>query len=273
MNIENLDHLIRTKRNFLCVGLDSDINRIPSEFNDFERPCLAFNKMVIDATRTHCVAYKLNTAFYESRGQQGWLDMEDTLLYIGNDHFTIADAKRGDIGNTAEAYAKAFFRYLNFDSVTVNPYMGYDTIEPYAGYDNKTIIVLGLTSNSGSDHIQKQVLLSGKALYEKLITDLISIYNHDSLMFVIGATQEEQMSHIRSLSPDHYFLVPGIGVQGGDISLVYKKLARNDGRGILVNSSRSIIFAPQMQKSMTVDDAAKQLSTWMDKTMSAPKFQ
>ena len=242
MNRETLFQQILSKQSFLCVGLDSDINRIPSHLHQFEDPVFEFNKRIIDATQDLCIAYKPNIAFYEALGAKGWESLRKTLEYIPESHFTIADAKRGDIGNTSRLYAKAFFETLNFDSVTVAPYMGIDSVSPFLEFENKTVILLALTSNKGSNDFQFALQDDEMPLYEKVMRKAQEWGNSDNLMFVIGATHPEKFEEIRKIAPNHFFLVPGIGAQGGDLEGV-AKYSLNDHCGLIVNSSRGIIFA------------------------------
>ncbi|MCB0737234.1 MAG: orotidine-5'-phosphate decarboxylase [Bacteroidetes bacterium] len=235
------DH-IKAKKSFLCVGLDSDLNKIPLSFKRAQNPILAFNKAIIDATAEHCVSYKINTAFYESMGVAGWQTMQETLDYIPSTHFTIADAKRGDIGNTANQYAKTFLETVPFDSVTVSPYMGIDTIEPYWQFENKIAIVLGLTSNPGANDFEQLELKNGNRLFEEVIGAIAANSTDNNTMFVVGATQEQDLENIRKIAPNHFFLVPGVGAQGGSLSAVYNKAANKDV-GLLVNVSRGIIYS------------------------------
>jgi orotidine-5'-phosphate decarboxylase len=241
VNRSELIHQIRQKQSFLCVGLDTDIKKIPSHLLQEKDPVLAFNKSIIDATKDVTVSYKINTAFYEAQGTEGWKTMEETLDYIPSSIFTIADAKRGDIGNTSDMYARAFFETLSFDSITLAPYMGRDSIEPFFKYDNKWGIVLALTSNAGSADYEQQ-LIGDKRLYEHVIQTTSSIATKDNLMFVVGATKPEELGGIRKLLPDHFFLVPGVGAQGGSMQEVAKH-GMNKDCGLLVNASRSIIYA------------------------------
>lgn len=241
MNRAALIQTIRDKKSVLCVGLDTDLNKIPTHLLKEEDPAFAFNKAIIDATKDHTVAYKINTAFYEAQGIKGWETMQKTLEYIPGDIFTIADAKRGDIGNTAEQYAKTFFQTYPFDSVTVAPYMGEDSVAPFMKFDGHWAIVLGLTSNKGSADFQLQQ--SGdEQLYEKVLKTVASWGTPDNTMFVIGATRKEQLQHVRSLLPEHFFLVPGVGAQGGTVADVCSN-AMNDDAGILINVSRGVIYA------------------------------
>ncbi len=243
MLVQGLSSIIQSKKNFLCVGLDSDISRIPSFLLDYDRPVLEFNKRIIEATQDLCVSYKINTAFYESRGSKGWDDMADTLAMIPREtSFVIADAKRGDIGNTARQYAKSFFEHMNFDAITVNPYMGLDSLEPFLEYSDKTVIALGLTSNKGAQDFEKLRLENNRPLYIEAMHKMAAVASSDQLMFVIGATNSEEMSEIRQEFLDHFFLVPGVGAQGGDGDEVFDALS-NQNLGFLINSSRGIIFA------------------------------
>ncbi|MFN9110819.1 MAG: orotidine-5'-phosphate decarboxylase [Bacteroidota bacterium] len=241
---------IRKKNSYLCVGLDTDIQKIPSYLLTEEDPVFAFNKAIIDATKNYCVSYKINTAFYEAMGVKGWETMEKTVRYIPDTHFKIADAKRGDIGNTSEQYARAFFETLPFDSITVAPYMGEDSVKPFLQHSDKWAIVLGLTSNKGAADFELQQLLSTngeahlrpKCLYENVLETVSKWGNPENLMFVVGATQAEEFTNIRSIIPDHFLLVPGVGAQGGSLKDISEK-AMNKDCGILVNVSRGIIYA------------------------------
>lgn len=232
---------IKQKGTFLCVGLDTDIKKIPSFLLAEKDPVLAFNKAIIDATREYCVSYKINTAFYEAMGKSGWETMEQTLAHIPDDQFTIADAKRGDIGNTSDMYARAFFEAMSFDAVTLAPYMGRDSIEPFFQYENKWGIVLALTSNPGSADYEQQSTGSEK-LYQRVIDTTTSIGNENNLMFVVGATKAEEFVNIRKQIPSHFLLVPGVGAQGGSLSDV-ARYGMNADCGLLINASRSIIYA------------------------------
>ncbi len=241
MNRQQLIEQIRQKKSYLCVGLDTDITKIPKHLLKESDPVFAFNKAIIDATRDYCVAYKINTAFYEALGLKGWEAMEKTVKYIGKDHFTIADAKRGDIGNTSDQYAKAFFETLPFDSVTVAPYMGEDSVKPFLQYPGKWAIVLGLTSNKGAADFELKKAGDG-LLYEKVLQTVSGWGNPGNLMFVVGATQADEFINIRKLTPDHFYLVPGVGAQGGSLKEISEK-AMNRDVGILVNASRAVIYA------------------------------
>lgn len=241
MNRAQLVSEIKRKKSVLCVGLDTDLKKVPAHLFVDEDPVFAFNKAIIDATKDYTVAYKINTAFYEAQGLKGWISLEKTLKYIPKDIFTIADAKRGDIGNTAEQYAHTFFKTYPFDSVTVAPYMGKDSVQPFMQFDGHWAIVLGLTSNAGSADFQLQP--SGDELmYERVLKTVASWGTPENLMFVIGATRKEQLQHVRQMLPDHFFLIPGVGAQGGDVPTVCENALNKDG-GILINVSRAVIFA------------------------------
>ncbi len=233
---------IQQKQSYLCIGLDSDITKIPKHLLEYDDPVFEFNKQIIDATKDLCVAYKPNLAFYEALGIKGWQSLEKTIHYIPDDHFVIADAKRGDIGNTSALYAKAFFEQLNVDAVTVAPYMGEDSVKPFLGYPDKWVILLALTSNVGSNDFQFTLQENGKPLYENVMRRAMEWGSAEEMMFVIGATHPEKMQEIRAIAPDHFFLVPGIGAQGGELSEI-SRYGFNTHCGLLVNSSRGIIFA------------------------------
>jgi orotidine-5'-phosphate decarboxylase len=257
MTRQQLIAQIQKKKSYLCVGLDTDIDKIPQHLLSEADPVFAFNKAIIDATKDLCVAYKINTAFYEALGLKGWEAMEKTVNYIGKDHFTIADAKRGDIGNTSTQYAKAFFEAMPFDSITVAPYMGEDSVKPFLEYAGKWAIVLGLTSNAGAaDFELKRVIDNTEVfddevhithkhtsyLYETVLKKVSAWGNPGNLMFVVGATQADEFINIRKLTPDHFYLVPGVGAQGGSLKEISEK-AMNKDCGLLVNASRAIIYA------------------------------
>jgi len=242
MNRNELVEQIRTKKSYLCVGLDTDLAKIPAHLLTEEDPIFAFNKAIIDATLPYCVAYKINTAFYEAQGLKGWAALEKTVNYIPATHFKIADAKRGDIGNTSTQYAIAFLKQLPFDAITIAPYMGEDSVKPFLQFEGKWAIVLGLTSNSGAQDFELKSLESGEKLYENVIKTVASWGTTGNLMFVVGATQSDEFINLRSIAPNHFFLVPGVGAQGGSLSEISQK-AMNKEVGLLVNSSRDIIFA------------------------------
>ncbi len=241
MTREQLIYQIRRKRSFLCVGLDPDLKKIPPHLLEKEDPVFEFNKKIIDATQDYAVAYKPNIAFYECLGQKGWESLRKTLDYIPKDIFTIADAKRGDIGNTAKMYAKTFFETYDFDSITVAPYMGEDSVVPFLEFSNKWAIVLGLTSNKGAFDFQYSET-EGKPLFEKVIAQTSSWGTKENLMFVVGATKASDLVKIRQIIPDHFLLVPGVGAQGGSLEEVCK-YGFNQDVGLLINSSRGIIYA------------------------------
>ena len=241
MKREYLIQQIKEKQSYLCVGLDTNIEKIPAFLQSHPDAVFEFNKQIIDATKDLCVAYKINTAFYEALGVKGWQALEKTVNYIPSTHFKIADAKRGDIGNTSYEYAKAFFEALSFDAITVAPYMGEDSVKPFLEYENKWTIVLGLTSNEGSKDFQQQ-RLDENYLYERVIKKTAEWGTTKNLMFVIGATKSEDISSIRKIIPDHFLLIPGVGFQGGNLSEV-SKYGLNKDCGLLVNVSRAIIYA------------------------------
>ena len=240
---------IKTKKSFLCIGLDVDLNKIPPHLLQLEDPIFEFNKAIIDATHDLAVSYKPNTAFYEAHGIKGWMSLQKTIQYINENYpeiFTIADAKRGDIGNTSSMYAKAFFEDLNFDSITVAPYMGKDSVEPFLAFENKHTIMLALTSNEGAFDFQTLSTTSegavGQELYKQVLETSKSWKNAQNLMYVVGATKAEYFTEIRKIVPDSFLLVPGVGAQGGSLSEVCK-YGMNGTIGLLINSSRGIIYA------------------------------
>ncbi len=242
MKREEIIAEINRKKSFLCVGLDTDITKIPKFLLEFDDPVFEFNKRIIDATKQYCVAYKPNIAFYEAMGVKGWNSLEKTLNYIPKNIFTIADAKRGDIGNTAALYAKTFFESYPFDSVTVAPYMGVDSITPFLQHENKWTILLGLTSNAGSKDFQTEKMLDNEYLYERVLKVSKRWGSINNTMYVVGATKAESLANIRKIIPNHFLLVPGLGAQGGSLEEVVKYGINND-IGLLVNSSRGIIYA------------------------------
>ncbi len=246
MNREQLFEQIQDKRSFLCIGLDTDILKIPAFLKETSDPVFAFNKEIIDATQDLCVAYKPNLAFYESLGAAGWVSLEKTVTYIREkypEQFIIADAKRGDIGNTSSLYARAFFDRMDFDAVTVAPYMGVDSVQPFMAYLEKWVILLALTSNKGADDFQfVQDGPSGDFLFEKVLKTSQQWGSPDNMMYVIGATKAEKLEEIRQIVPDHFLLVPGVGAQGGSLGEV-ARYGMNEQCGLLVNSSRAIIYA------------------------------
>jgi orotidine-5'-phosphate decarboxylase len=244
MTTQELINQIKIKKSFLCVGLDVDLNKIPQHLLELEDPIFEFNKAIIDATHDLTVAYKPNTAFYEAYGIKGWISLQKTINYINENHpeiFTIADAKRGDIGNTSSMYAKAFFEDLNFDSLTVAPYMGKDSVEPFLAFENKHTIMLALTSNEGAFDFQT-LNVGGKELYKQVLETSKTWKNSENLMYVVGATKAEYFTEIRKIVPDSFLLVPGVGAQGGSLQEVCK-YGMNANVGLLINSSRAIIYA------------------------------
>lgn len=241
MTKKELISQIRTKQSFLCVGLDPDLQKIPKHLLEFKDPIFEFNKAIIDATHHLCVAYKPNTAFYECLGIAGWKSLEKTINYIPNDCFVIADAKRGDIGNTSSYYAKTFFESLSCDAVTVAPYMGADSVKPFLAFENKWVILLVLTSNDGSQDFQMLSTENGK-LYAEIIRKSQEWGTSENLMYVVGGTRANQIAEVRKLAPDNFFLVPGVGAQGASLDEVVH-YGSNDSCGLLVNSSRAIIYA------------------------------
>ncbi len=241
MTRQELTEQIFAKGSYLCVGLDTDLEKIPVHLRQHPDALFEFNRQIIDATRDYCVSYKINTAFYEAYGLKGWEALERTVKYIPKTHFTIADAKRGDIGNTSAQYARAFFETLNFDAITVAPYMGEDSVMPFLEYKDKWTIVLGLTSNAGARDFELQPAGDG-FLYEKVLTTVASWGSPDNLMFVVGATQAEAFTNIRRLAPTHFYLVPGVGAQGGSLQDISEKAMTSDC-GLLVNASRAVIYA------------------------------
>lgn len=244
MTTQQLTQQIHIKKSFLCIGLDVDLTKIPQHLLELEDPIFEFNKAIIDATHDLTVAYKPNTAFYEAYGIKGWQSLQKTINYINEKHpdiFTIADAKRGDIGNTSSMYAKAFLEDLNFDSVTVAPYMGKDSVEPFLAFENKHTILLALTSNEGAFDFQT-LNTNGKELYKQVLETSKTWKNAENLMYVVGATKAEFFSEIRKIVPDSFLLVPGVGAQGGSLSEVCQ-YGINSSIGLLINSSRAIIYA------------------------------
>ncbi len=252
MTKQDLIEQIKLKKSFLCIGLDVDLTKIPKFLLAFEDPIFEFNKRIIDATHHLTVAYKPNTAFYEAYGIKGWISLEKTINYLNENYpeiFTIADAKRGDIGNTSTMYAKAFFKDLNFDSVTVAPYMGSDSVEPFLAFEDKFTILLALTSNKGGLDFQG-LKVGEQQLYKEVLKTALTWKNSDQLMFVVGATKAEYFKEIRKIVPNHFLLVPGVGAQGGNLQDVCKYGLNNDV-GLLINSSRGIIYAGNNENFVT----------------------
>jgi len=242
MNRQELVAQIREKQSFLCVGLDTDLEKIPQHLLEEEDPVFAFNKAIIDATKDYCVAYKPNIAFYECLGPKGWESLKKTIDYIPENIFVIADAKRGDIGNTSSYYAKTFFEYLDCDAVTVAPYMGEDSVTPFQEFENKWVILLALTSNKGALDFQFMTDVNGEELYKKILKKSAKWGNSGNLMYVVGATRAEGIGEVRKLVPNHFFLVPGVGAQGGSLEDV-ANYGWNSDCGLLVNASRSVLYA------------------------------
>lgn len=269
MNYNQIFEQIKAKKSFLCTGLDSEYEKIPAHLLKLESPVFEFNKQIIDATAKYSVAYKPNLAFYESLGIKGWQALDDTVNYIRNNYpeiFIIADAKRGDIGNTSKLYAKAFFENMNFDAVTVAPYMGEDSVTPFLSYDNKWVILLALTSNKGADDFQ-YFNENGKKLFEKVLEKSQNWADSSRMMYVVGATRAEMLSDIRKIAPEHFLLVPGVGAQGGSLQEV-AKYGMNDKCGLLVNSSRAIIFADSSENFANVAEIkAKEVQAEMEELL------
>jgi orotidine-5'-phosphate decarboxylase len=267
MERTRLVQLIRERRSFLCVGLDPELEKLPSSIAPNPEGVLQFNRAIVDATRDCCVAYKPNLAFYEAMGVEGWQVFQETVRYIGQDHFVIADAKRGDIGNTSRLYAKAFFEQMNCDAITVAPYMGGDSVQPFLSFEGRWAIVLALTSNSGSADFQVHELGGQGPLYEAVLTQVSTWGSPDELMFVVGATHPAAFARVRALVPDHFLLVPGVGAQGGDLAALCAH-GLNSDIGLLVNSSRGIIFAgSNTDFAEKARGAAQQLQQEMEKIM------
>jgi orotidine-5'-phosphate decarboxylase len=275
MTRKQLIQQIQLKKSYLCVGLDTDITKIPAHLQSHPDAVFEFNKQIIDATHDLCVAYKINTAFYEAMGVKGWQAMEKTVNYIPKDQFIIADAKRGDIGNTSTQYAKAFFETVDFDAITVAPYMGEDSVKPFLEFENKWAIVLGLTSNAGSKDFEQLKFVSdtdvvgqvtnngGEFLYETVLKKVSGWGTDENLMFVVGATKASDLAEIRKIIPHHFLLVPGVGFQGGSLAEV-SKYGMNKDCGLLVNASRAIIYASENEDFATEARAiAKQYQTEM----------
>jgi orotidine-5'-phosphate decarboxylase len=268
MTRKELFENIKRKRSFLCVGLDTDIKKIPQHLLSEEEPIFAFNKAIIDATAQYCVAYKPNLAFYESLGVDGWIAFEKTVKYIQTnypDMFIIADAKRGDIGNTSEMYARSFFDHLNIDSVTVAPYMGEDSVKPFLGYEGKWVILLALTSNKGSHDFQMIKDTEGEQLFERVMRTAQTWATPEEMMFVVGATQGERFTDVRKVAPKSFLLVPGVGAQGGSLQDVCKYGMIEDC-GLLVNSSRGVIY---VSKGEDFAEAAAKAAEEVQKEMEA----
>lgn len=271
MNKQQLINNIRAKHSFLCVGLDTDLKKIPQHLLSEDDPIFAFNKAIIDATAPYCVAYKPNLAFYECFGLKGWQAFEKTVHYIKEnypDQFIIADAKRGDIGNTSAMYARSFFEEMNIDSLTVAPYMGEDSVTPFLQYDGKWVILLALTSNKGSHDFQLSEDKNGERLFEKVLRRSQEWANDEKMMYVVGATQGRLFEDIRKIVPNHFLLVPGVGAQGGSLEEVCK-YGMTPECGLLVNSSRGIIYADSSEKyAEAAGQKAKELQQQMQKQLA-----
>ncbi|WP_299778687.1 orotidine-5'-phosphate decarboxylase [uncultured Formosa sp.] len=271
MTTEQLINQIKIKKSFLTIGLDVDLNKIPKHLLETEDPIFEFNKAIIDATHHLCVAYKPNTAFYEAYGLKGWKALEKTITYLNNNYseiFTIADAKRGDIGNTSTMYAKAFLEDLAFDSVTVAPYMGKDSVEPFLAFKNKHTILLALTSNQGAFDFQTK-LIDGKEVYKQVLETSKNWENSENLMYVVGATKAEYLTEIRNIIPNSFLLVPGVGAQGGSLKEVCK-YGMTENIGLLINSSRGIIYASNgVDFAEAAAESAKTLQQEMETILNA----
>lgn len=272
MTRQELIEQIKLKRSFLCVGLDPDLNKMPKHLLDCEDPIFEFNKAIIDATKDYCVAYKPNTAFYECHGPKGWESLKKTIDYIPDTIFTIADAKRGDIGNTSNYYAQTFFDYINADSVTVAPYMGEDSVVPFLQHENKWVILLALTSNKGALDFQVIKDSNNQEFYKEVLKKSQLWGTPENLMFVVGATRTEQIGEVRNLAPDNFFLVPGVGAQGGSLEDVVTH-GWNKDCGLLINSSRGIIYASNGEDfALESEKAAKTLQSQMAKILVSKGF-
>ncbi len=266
MTSQQLFRQIRAKESFLCVGLDTDLKKVPQHLLGDEDPIFAFNKAVIDATAPYCVSYKPNLAFYEAAGVKGWNALVKTVRYLRErypEQFLIADAKRGDIGNTSQMYARVFFQEMDFDAVTLSPYMGSDTAEPFYAYPGKWAVLLALTSNPSAQDFETLALAGGEMLYERVLRNSMSWGTEDNTMYVVGATRAEQLERVRAIVPDHFLLVPGVGAQGGSLSEV-ARCGMNSRCGLLVNSSRGIIYASDGRDfAEAAGAAARQLQSEM----------
>jgi orotidine-5'-phosphate decarboxylase len=272
MNRATLVSEIFRKKTFLCVGLDTELAKIPPHLLDSEDPILEFNRQIIDVTRDLCVAYKPNIAFYEALGPKGWHTLAQTIEYIGNQHLIIADAKRGDIGNTSRMYAEAFFNQLGCDAVTVAPYMGEDSVSPFLGFKDKWAIVLALTSNQGSNDFQMDWLeASNQSLWEKVLHHTQAWGTPENLMFVIGATHPEAFVRVREIAPEHFLLVPGVGAQGGNLKAICG-FGMNRECGLLINASRSILYASSGEDfAQKASEEAKRLQQEMEMELETLK--
>lgn len=267
MTYQELVNQYKRKSTLLCVGLDTDISRLPRHILNEDDPVFEFNKQIIEATADYCIAYKPNLAFYEAHGSKGWESLQKTIEYIPKEIFTIADAKRGDIGNTAGMYAKAFFEEMNFDAVTVAPYMGRDSVDPFLAYPDKWTILLARTSNASSSDFQ-ELFVGEDYLYQRVIENSSKWCGKEQMMYVVGATQPESLQVIRRMVPEHFFLVPGIGAQGGNMEEVIRYGSTSDG-GLLINSSRQIIYASQEKDfAIAARNEAKKLQQQIEQMLS-----
>jgi len=272
MTREELIQQIKRKKSFLCIGLDPDLAKIPAHLLKEKDPIFAFNKAIIDATHDLAVAYKPNTAFYECHGSKGWETLQKTIEYLPKDIFCIADAKRGDIGNTSTYYAKTFFENMNCDAVTVAPYMGEDSVKPFLAFENKWVILLALTSNKGAFDFQLNESKEGKTLYQQVIETSQNWGIEANLMYVVGATKTEQLAHVRSLAPNHFFLVPGVGAQGGTLEEVVQ-FGWGKDCGLLINSSRGILYASSgFDFAESARKEAQLLQSQMEEILSLKKM-
>jgi orotidine-5'-phosphate decarboxylase len=276
MTYTDLYNQIVKKKSFLCVGLDTDITKIPRFLMDFEYPAFEFNKRIIDQTAAYTVAYKPNLAFYETTGAAGWINLEMTVSYIREKHpniMVIADAKRGDIGNTSKMYAKAFFEDMNTHAVTVAPYMGEDSVTPFLTYKNKWVILLALTSNPGANNFQlMRNNENGDRLFESVLKTSLNWGDKENMMYVIGATRAEMLTEVRNIVPDHFLLIPGVGAQGGSLEEV-ARFGMNSHCGLLVNSSRNIIYADATDRfALVAGDEARKIQTEMEVLLKAKKL-
>jgi len=268
MTAQQIFEQIKKKRSFLCIGLDTDLKKIPSFLLKNDDPIFEFNKLIIESTHDLCIAYKPNIAFYESQGYKGWISLEKTVEYIKSNYpeiFLIADAKRGDIGNTSDLYARSFFEEMDFDAITIAPYMGQDSVEPFLKYKDKWVILLALTSNSGAEDFQFITDEKNEELYKKVLRTASGWADINKIMFVVGATKAKMLQDIRKITPDNFLLIPGIGAQGGDLNDVVK-YGKNKQCGLIVNSSRSIIYA---DSSENFAYAAREEALKLQKQMSA----
>jgi len=268
MNYKDLIKIIKDKRSLLCVGLDTDIDQIPQFLKTYSEPIFEFNKQIIDSTNKYAIAYKINTAFYEQYGEEGWMAMKKSLEYIKKNYpdiFVIADAKRGDIATSSEKYAKAFFENLNFDAITLSPFMGKDSIEPFLRYKDKFIILLALTSNSGAEDFQFLRINKNETLFEIIIKKTKVWGSHENMMYVVGATKASMLVKVREIIPEHFILIPGVKTQGGKIEDVFKYGCNSVG-GLIINSSRYILYSDNSKEFATISELkAKELQEEMSK--------